>query len=479
MADKPIMKYKIQTKYVGAPKYRYRTGKPTCVVLHDTGNDRSNINGEISWMSRNINAAFVHAWADGDNIIETADTNFLCWGAGPGINSDALQIELVHEHTKERFFESVDRWIFWAAYQLYYYDIKPSDATDDGVGTIWTHEAVSKFKGRTDHVDPMPYIKLRSKALGYEITWKMIYLKLVEYYNVLEAGGDTSEIERIDEPIKTKTTSVKSTKTEKIPNSIKVENTKWLSTIAKEYNVSLDHLIKINRFKKNERIKKGTLIYLVKNTSDEKKSPKSTYKVKENDTLWGIAKKHNLSLEEIKALNNLKTNIIFENQILKIKKDKVIKKKAPIKSNKLVGLKTKEEMLAFANASVGHYFDYDGAFKFQCFDWANAYWHQMFKHGFTGMQAANIPQNNMAQLLKEGKVYKFGGDIKMEEGDLPIWDWDPNSTEDFGHVAVAIKVGTTGMTVVEQNVDGTASKPVNIRTCNFNGVAWFIRPNFK
>lgn len=121
-------------------------------------------------------------------------------------------------------------------------------------------------------------------------------------------------------------------------------------------------------------------------------------------------------------------------------------------------------MLAFANASVGHYFDYDGAFKFQCFDWANAYWHQMFKHGFTGMQATNIPQNNMTQLLKEGKVYKFGRDVKMEEGDFVIWDWDPEST---------------GMTVVEQNVDGKANKPVNVRTCNFNGVAWFIRPNFK
>lgn len=181
-------------------------------------------------------------------------------------------------------------------------------------------------------------------------------------------------------------------------------------------------------------------------------------------------------------LNNLTDDLIRVGDKLKVKSTKKVanvKKKAPLKSNIIRGLRTKEEMLAFAKASVGHYFDYDGYFKFQCFDWANAYWHQMFKHGFTGMQAANIPQNNMAQLLKEGKVFKFGGATKMEPGDLVIWDWDPNSTEDFGHVAVAIKVGTTGMTVVEQNVDGKANKPVNARTCNFNGVAWFIRPNFK
>lgn len=315
------MKYKIQTQFVGAPKYNYRTGKPTCVVLHDTGNDRSNINGEISWMSRNLNAAFVHAWADADNIIETANTDYICWGAGPAINSDALQIELVHEHTKDRFFKSVDRWIFWAAYQLFYYGIKPSDATDDGVGTVWTHEAVSKFKGRTDHVDPMPYIKQRSKALGHEITWKMIYLKLVEYYEVLKAGGDTSKIERIDEPKKAN---------EKVtPNSIKVNKTKWLSTIAKEYDVSLNHLIKINGFKKNERIKAGTLIYLIKNTSKTKevqKKPSSsqadtpTYTVKSGDSLWGIATKYKLSVAELKKLNGLKSNTIQPGDKLKIKK---------------------------------------------------------------------------------------------------------------------------------------------------------------
>ncbi|WP_165958594.1 LysM peptidoglycan-binding domain-containing protein [Macrococcoides bohemicum] len=321
MAKEPKMKYKIQTKYVGAPKYKYRTGKPTCVVLHDTGNDRSNINGEISWMSRNINAAFVHAWADADNIIETADTNYLCWGAGPGINSDALQIELVHEHTKEKFFRSVDRWIFWAAYQLYYYDIKPSDATDDGVGTVWTHEAVSKFKGRTDHVDPMPYIKMRSKALGHEITWKNIYLKLVEYYEALENGEDTSKIERIDEPAKANE--------EITPNSIKVNKTKWLSTIAKEYDVSLNHLIKINGLKKNERIKAGTLIYLIKNTGETKevqKKPSSsqagstTYVVKEDDTLWSIATKYKLSVAKLKELNKLDDNVIYKGQKLKVKK---------------------------------------------------------------------------------------------------------------------------------------------------------------
>lgn len=200
MGKNAKMKYKIINKYVnGLPKYSYENGagRPTTVVLHDTGNDRSNINGEIAWMSRNYNNAFVHAWADADYIYETADTNFLCWGAGPSINRKALQIELVHEHTKDRFLKSLDRWIFWSAYQCYYYNIVPSDATD-GSGTIWTHEAVSKHLGGTDHVDPMPYIRSRGADFGLNISWSQIYNKLVEYYNALNKG-DSTKVKMIGE----------------------------------------------------------------------------------------------------------------------------------------------------------------------------------------------------------------------------------------------------------------------------------------
>ncbi|SUJ93202.1 autolysin [Staphylococcus aureus] len=48
----------------------------------DTANDRSTINGEISYMKNNYQNAFVHAFVDGDRIIETAPTDYLSWGVG-------------------------------------------------------------------------------------------------------------------------------------------------------------------------------------------------------------------------------------------------------------------------------------------------------------------------------------------------------------------------------------------------------------
>ncbi len=50
------------------------------------------------------------------------------------------------------------------------------------------------------------------------------------------------------------------------------------------------------------------------------KSSTSDYKVKEGDNLWKIATKYNLTVDQLKKLNGLKTNDIFVNQVLIIKK---------------------------------------------------------------------------------------------------------------------------------------------------------------
>ena len=63
------------------PKYGYRNGvgRPEGIVVHDTANDNSTIDGEIAFMKRNYNSAFVHAFVDGNRIIETAPTDYLSW----------------------------------------------------------------------------------------------------------------------------------------------------------------------------------------------------------------------------------------------------------------------------------------------------------------------------------------------------------------------------------------------------------------
>ena len=48
------------------PKYGYRNGvgKPEGIVVHDTANDNSTIEGEINYMRNNYTNAFVHAFVD-------------------------------------------------------------------------------------------------------------------------------------------------------------------------------------------------------------------------------------------------------------------------------------------------------------------------------------------------------------------------------------------------------------------------------
>ena len=45
---------------------------------------------------------------------------------------------------------------------------------------------------------------------------------------------------------------------------------------------------------------------------------KDTYIVKSGDTLWSIAKKNNLSVDNLKKYNNLKSNLLFVGQTLKL-----------------------------------------------------------------------------------------------------------------------------------------------------------------
>lgn len=44
----------------------------------------------------------------------------------------------------------------------------------------------------------------------------------------------------------------------------------------------------------------------------------TTYRVQYGDSLWSIAQRHNTSIANIKSLNNLSSNLIFPNQVLKV-----------------------------------------------------------------------------------------------------------------------------------------------------------------
>ena len=48
------------------------------------------------------------------------------------------------------------------------------------------------------------------------------------------------------------------------------------------------------------------------------KDPYDTYTIKQGDTLWSISSIHNLTVNELKDMNNLTSNTIYPNQIIRV-----------------------------------------------------------------------------------------------------------------------------------------------------------------
>lgn len=61
-----------------------------------------------------------------------------------------------------------------------------------------------------------------------------------------------------------------------------------------------------------------TAVFLSFGFSNVTSAAGNTYTVKKGDTLWAISKKHNVTVQQIKSWNNLKSDTIKPNQVLKV-----------------------------------------------------------------------------------------------------------------------------------------------------------------
>ena len=181
------MKYEIISDIKLADGYcgGYRNGKPEGVLLHEPANTGL-IQNQIAYELRDPeNNGIVHAWSSDAEIREILSTDYKCWGAGGVANARFAQIECCRFDNKSRAVASIDRGLFWAAYQLFYYNLPCTDATKTGNGTVWTHLAVSRFLGNTDHTDPIAYWS----SVG--VSWDAAFAQIKRYYDALHAGDST------------------------------------------------------------------------------------------------------------------------------------------------------------------------------------------------------------------------------------------------------------------------------------------------
>ena len=92
-----------------------------------------------------------------------------------------------------------------------------------------------------------------------------------------------------------------------------VKNGDTLYSIAKKYNVSVDDIKSVNNLTNNNL----TIGQVIKIPGINIEEP-NTYTVKKGDSLWSIANKYGTSVEELKKVNNLTSNVLSSGQLLKL-----------------------------------------------------------------------------------------------------------------------------------------------------------------
>ncbi|MCM3595921.1 LysM peptidoglycan-binding domain-containing protein [Metabacillus idriensis] len=115
-------------------------------------------------------------------------------------------------------------------------------------------------------------------------------------------------------------------------DSITVKKGDSLWKLSREYKTSVETIKMTNKLSK-DMIFPGQVLKIsgtaektassVQKSAAPAKTSVSTYKVKSGDSLWVIARNHNVSVNELKSLNGLKSDLIRPGQTLKVSKSAV------------------------------------------------------------------------------------------------------------------------------------------------------------
>lgn len=154
-------KYNIEQNFIpGLPKTFYDDGHYIGVVAHATGiyNDtpESERNVEVNEWQK----AFVHFFVGSGKILQVADTNYICYGAGHTANHlGYAQVELDQTNDEKQFIQDYEMYTWLIAKLLSDRNLR----IIDGV-TLMSHDQVSKKWHESDHTDPIDYLASHGKS---------------------------------------------------------------------------------------------------------------------------------------------------------------------------------------------------------------------------------------------------------------------------------------------------------------------------
>ncbi|GLB59024.1 LysM peptidoglycan-binding domain-containing protein [Cytobacillus sp. NCCP-133] len=115
--------------------------------------------------------------------------------------------------------------------------------------------------------------------------------------------------------------------THALTDTYTVQKGDTLYQISKEHNMTVNELKAVNQLKSHLIVPGQKLeVRIEKHTEETLLQNAAIYTAVPGDTLWGIAKRYSMQVSELKAVNNLKSDMILIGQKLIIQEDMAVTK---------------------------------------------------------------------------------------------------------------------------------------------------------